>query len=148
MFQPRARSVMIAGCQKRRACWTPTDSPGFVQGPRSRGYSEIRRLGYSTGAPSKKTVCGECGTSHRSFYDRKVRRIRDLSCGEMRIYLEVEIRRVRCRRCGTVKQEKFPWLANNPFYTPAVCLVCGAAMQGDRTVKAGSEGSSNWTGRR
>ena len=34
----------------------------------------------------------------------------------MRIYLEVEIRRVRCRRCGKVKQEKFPWLATNPFY--------------------------------
>ena len=54
---------------------------------------------------------------HRSFYDRKVRRIRDLSCGERRIYLEVEIRRVHCRSCGTVKQERFPWLASNPFYT-------------------------------
>ena len=35
----------------------------------------------------------------------------------MRIYLEVEVRRVRCRRCGKVKQETFPWLATNPFYT-------------------------------
>ena len=35
----------------------------------------------------------------------------------MRIFLEVEIRRVRCRRCDKVKQEKFPWLADNPFYT-------------------------------
>jgi transposase len=31
--------------------------------------------------------------------------------------LEVEIRRVDCRRCGAVKQEKLPWLADNPFYT-------------------------------
>jgi len=36
---------MIAGCQRRRAYWIPTDSPGCVQGPRSRGYWEIRRLG-------------------------------------------------------------------------------------------------------
>jgi transposase len=35
----------------------------------------------------------------------------------MRIYLELEIRRVNCRRCGQVKQEKLDWLANNPFYT-------------------------------
>jgi transposase len=35
----------------------------------------------------------------------------------MRIYLEVEIRRVDCRSCGKVKQEKLPWLASNPFYT-------------------------------
>jgi len=46
-----------------------------------------------------------------------VRRIRDLSCGDARIYLEVEVRRVRCKRCGRVKREKLPWLANNPFYT-------------------------------
>jgi transposase len=33
------------------------------------------------------------------------------------VYLEIEIRRVYCRSCGAVKQEKLPWLANNPFYT-------------------------------
>ena len=43
--------------------------------------------------------------------------MRDLSCGDTRVYLEIEIRRVHCRSCGAVKQEKLPWLANNPFYT-------------------------------
>lgn len=62
---------------------------------------------------------------HRSFYDRKARRIRDLSCGDMRIYLEVEVRRVFCRRCGKVKQEKFPWLADNPFYTKRFAYYVG-----------------------
>ena len=33
------------------------------------------------------------------------------------MYLEIEIRRVHCRSCDAVKQEKLPWLANNPFYT-------------------------------
>jgi len=54
---------------------------------------------------------------HRSYYDRKVRRIRGLFCGDARIYLEVEVRRVRCKRCGKVKREKLSWLVNNPFYT-------------------------------
>lgn len=40
-----------------------------------------------------------------------------MSCGDARIYLEVEVRRVRCKECGKVKREKLPWLANNPFYT-------------------------------
>ena len=35
----------------------------------------------------------------------------------MRIYLEIEIRRVHCRRCGHVKRERLEWLADNPFYT-------------------------------
>jgi transposase len=31
--------------------------------------------------------------------------------------LELELRRVRCRHCGTVKQEKLDFLADNPRYT-------------------------------
>jgi len=79
-------------------------SKGYDQGDigRSEGPGDLAC------APSKKTAYGEHGTTHESFSGRKVRRIRDLSCGEMRIYLEVEIHRVRCRRCGKVKQEKFP----------------------------------------
>ena len=46
-----------------------------------------------------------------------MRRIRDLSCGDLRIYLEVEVRRVQCRRCGGVKRERLAFLADNPFYT-------------------------------
>ena len=35
----------------------------------------------------------------------------------MRIYLEVEIRRVQCGRCGAVKRERLEFLADNPLYT-------------------------------
>src|ERR1700693_1449296 len=51
------------------------------------------------------------------WYDRKVRRVRDLSCGDTRIFLEVEVRRVECHRCGKVKRERLDFLADNPFYT-------------------------------
>ena len=51
------------------------------------------------------------------WYDRRVRQVRDLSCGDMRIYLEVEVRRVQCRSCGKVKRERLDFLADNPFYT-------------------------------
>ena len=43
--------------------------------------------------------------------------MRDLPCGDMRIDLALEIRRVDCWRCGKVKQETLNWLApDNPFY--------------------------------
>ncbi len=80
MFQSRGESVIIDGCQRGRACWTHTDSPGFVRGPRLRGYSVTRRPGSYGLTGVKKTACGCCGTTDRSFYDHKVRRIRDLSC--------------------------------------------------------------------
>ena len=43
--------------------------------------------------------------------------MRDLSCGDTRVYLDVEVRRVTCRQCGTVKREKLDFLADNPLYT-------------------------------
>lgn len=52
----------------------------------------------------------------------------------MRIYLEVEVRRVLCRRCGKVKQEKFPWLADNPFYTKRFAWYVGRRCR-ETTVK-------------
>ena len=46
-----------------------------------------------------------------------MREVRDLSCGDRRIYLEIEVRRVQCRSCGSVKREQLAFLADNPFYT-------------------------------
>ncbi|MCC6326145.1 MAG: hypothetical protein DCC43_14985 [Candidatus Brocadia sp.] len=48
---------------------------------------------------------------HGSYYDKRVRWIRDLSCGDARIYLEVEVRRVLCRKCGKMKRERLEWVA-------------------------------------
>ena len=59
------------------------------------------------------------------WYDRKVRRVRDLSCGDTRIFLELEVRRVECRRCGKVKQERLDFLADNPFYTKRFAYYVG-----------------------
>ena len=62
---------------------------------------------------------------HRSWYDRRVRRVRDLSCGDTRVYLEVEVQRVLCRNCGTVKREQLEFLADNPFYTKRFAFYVG-----------------------
>jgi transposase len=43
--------------------------------------------------------------------------VRDLSCGDARVFLELEIRRIDCRGCGKVKREQLDFLADNPFYT-------------------------------
>lgn len=68
-------------------------------------------------AALKKTVCKECGRTHFGWYDRTTRRVRDLSSGNTRVYLEFEVRRVLCRCCGKVKRERLDFLADNPFYT-------------------------------
>jgi transposase len=62
---------------------------------------------------------------HRTFYDRKVRRVRDKPCGDCRVFLEMEVRRVLCKNCGMVKKEKFACLADNPFYTKRLAYYVG-----------------------
>jgi transposase len=54
-----------------------------------------------------------------------VRLVRDLSCGNMRIYLEVEVRRVQCKGCGHVKRERLDFLTDNPFYTKRFAYYVG-----------------------
>jgi len=43
--------------------------------------------------------------------------VRDLACGDRRVYLAFAVRRVDCERWGGVKTECLDWLANNPFST-------------------------------
>ena len=62
---------------------------------------------------------------HSGWYDRKRRRVRDLSCGDTRVFLEFEVRRVFCRRCGKVKREKLDFLADNPLYTKRFAFYVG-----------------------
>jgi len=59
------------------------------------------------------------------WYDRKIRRVRDLSCGDTRVALEFELRRVACRRCGKVKCEGLDWLADHPLYTRRFAYYAG-----------------------
>jgi transposase len=54
-----------------------------------------------------------------------MRRVRDLPCGGMRIFVEFEQRRVACRRCGAVKRERLDWLADNPRYTKRFAFYVG-----------------------
>jgi transposase len=54
-----------------------------------------------------------------------VRQVRDLSCGDKRIHLELEVRRVQCKSCGLVKRERLDFLADNPFYTKRFAYYVG-----------------------
>ena len=118
-------SGMMAGCEHTDASGTPTAFPISGQVQRYGASSVTRRPASSPCAGGEKTACGACGQVSLSWYDRKTRRVRDLPCGEMRIYLEVEMRRVNCKTCGKVKQETLDWLAGNPFYPKRFAFFVG-----------------------
>ena len=67
----------------------------------------------------------QCGQRCRSRYDQRRYRVRDLSVGGWRIYLEFERWRIHCPRCGGVRVERLDWLANNPRYTQRFAMHVG-----------------------
>lgn len=72
-----------------------------------------------------KKICHCCGLPSASSYDCRIQRVRDLSCGDTRVYLDLEVRRVQRRRCKTVKQKRFVFLANTLFYTKSFTFYVG-----------------------
>jgi len=59
------------------------------------------------------------------WYDRRTRHVRDVPCGDARIFLQIDVRRVRCKGCGHVKSERLDFLADNPFYTKRFAYYVG-----------------------
>ena len=78
------------------------------------------------------------------WYDRRVRQLRDLSCGDTRIYLELEVRRVQCRSCGKVKRERLDFLANNPFYTKRFATYVGRRCRAATIKDVADELNLDW----
>lgn len=99
---------------------------------------------HAVGARGEKTVCGTCGRGERTFYDHKTRQVRDLGCGDTRVYLEVEIRRVACRSCGLVKQEKLAWIADNPLYTKRFAFLVGRRCRASTLKDVAKELALDW----
>ena len=73
-----------------------------------------------------------------------MRRVRDLSCGDTRVYLEFEVRRVLCRRCGKVKREKLDFLADNPFYTKRLAWFVGRRCRASTIKDVAEELHLGW----
>jgi transposase len=62
----------------------------------------------------------------------------------MRVYLGVQIRRVFCRRCQKVKQEKLDWLADSPFYTKRFAFYIGRRCRDSSIQDVAKEFHLDW----
>lgn len=70
--------------------------------------------------------------------------VRDLSCGELHIYLELAVRRVDCGGCGKVKRERLSWLADNPFYTKRFAFFVGRRCRSSTIKDVAKELHLHW----
>lgn len=62
----------------------------------------------------------------------------------MRIFLEIEIRRVACQRCGAVKRERLDFLAKNPRYTKRFAFYVGKRCRSSTIKDIADELRLDW----
>jgi transposase len=79
-----------------------------------------------------------------AYYDKRPRKVRDLSCGDKRVYLAFALRRVFCSRCGGVKNEGLDWLADNPLYTKRFAFFVGRRCRETTIKEVAEELFLNW----
>jgi len=60
------------------------------------------------------------------------------------VYLEFEVRRVQCRRCGTVKRERLDWLGDNPLYTKRFSFFVGRRCRVSTVKEVAEELHLDW----
>ncbi|MGH3732351.1 MAG: ISL3 family transposase [Acidimicrobiales bacterium] len=76
-----------------------------------------------------------CGWATKAHYDRSTRRWRHLDLGAARCFLEAEIVRIYCQRCGRVRTEDVPWARPAARHTKAFCsVVAWLAQRTDKTT--------------
>lgn len=70
--------------------------------------------------------------------------MRDLSAGNKRVYLELEVRRLHCLRCQKVRQETLKFLAENPFYTKRFGFYIGKRCRSSSISEVAKEFHLDW----
>jgi transposase len=67
-----------------------------------------------------------------------------LSCADHRIYLDLEVRRVDCRRCGAVKRERLDFLVENALHTKRFALYVGRRCRSGTIRDVANELRLDW----
>jgi transposase len=92
---------------------------------------------------SKKRHAGAVAGCRRAG-TTEIRQVRDLSCGDTWIYLELEVRRLDCRSCGKVKRERLDFLADNPLYTRRFAYFVGRRCRQASIADVAKELALDW----
>ncbi len=67
-----------------------------------------------------------------------------MSCADHRIYLDLEVRRVDCRRCGAVKRERLDFLVENALHTKRFALYVGQRCRSGTIRDVAAELHLDW----
>jgi transposase len=107
------------------------------------GYEYIRTR-YTGGAviffvkrKRGKIRCPVCRSRDIIFRGRFSRRFRIVPIGSKRVFLDYEVQRLECRRCGNIRQEKLGFADPRLSYTHAFDMKSSVFFKGDVILSTG-----------
>ena len=123
---------MATSSKRKRRLWDAYAFPRFRPQPTVRGvFGDPKARVITLVRRSKKRLCGCCGRAQSGWYDRRTRQVRDLSCGDTRIYLEFEVRRVQCQELRQGEARAAGVSGRQPVLYQALCPLRGPALPFD-----------------
>ncbi len=136
---------MICKWARRDDYWTNISSPDFDRDQKYRGHLETRKLVSSDlrGVKKKQHVAtaerytGATTTKQYGGYGT-------CPVGMPGYIWMWRFGGLLCRRCGKVKREKLPWLANNPFYTKRFSYYVGRKCRAMTVKDVAKELKLDW----
>ncbi|MBK7663881.1 MAG: ISL3 family transposase [Sterolibacteriaceae bacterium] len=125
-------------------CWTHTGFPDSPLALTCAAFLAIRRHGSLPSSGAQKRSARNAAKSIPPGYDRTTRRARDLSSADTRIYLQFEVRRLRCPCNGKVRGERLDFLADNPLYTKRFAWFVGRRCRSSTIKDVAKELNLHW----
>ena len=90
-----------------------------IQGIKVAQISQVPGIGIILQVESihKESHCPECGTKSNRLHQNHRYVVKDLSWGEKTVFLEINRRQFRCKKCGKPFSEKLDFINNRRTYT-------------------------------
>jgi len=131
--------------RRPRRLWDAYRFPGFRPNPTVTGiFGEPHARIITLTRRSKKRPAGRAGACNAGGTTASGAASATSPAGDVRIYLEVEVRRVACRPWGKVKQERLAFLADNPFYTKRFAFYVGRRCRASPIRDVATELHLDW----
>src|SRR5436189_6427471 len=131
--------------KRRRRLWDAYCFPGFRPEPTVCGvFGDPKARVIRVNRRSKKRLAAVVAASRWVGTIARCGVCAIWSCGDTRIFLELEVRRIDSRRCGKVKRERLDFLADNPLYTKRFAFYVGRRCRAETIKDVAAELALDW----
>jgi transposase len=136
---------MARPSKRSRRLWDTYSVPGFRPEPTVRGiFGDPNARVITLKRRSKKRRAAVVVASRWAGTTARSGACAIFRAATRGYFLELEVRRIDCRRCGKVKRERLDFLADNPLYTKRFAYYVGRHYRAETIKDVAEELALDW----